>query len=141
METKLTMLAPFFEDPARSLYIRELSRILRINHTTVRQRLNKLVKEGFLVKEETNITSSYKIIVSGMCLNLKLYYNLEKLRLSGIIEELQKQFDFPVISIFGSYAHALDDMESDVDICVISDIKNNFEARNYEKKLNRKVSV
>ncbi|MBI2580817.1 ArsR family transcriptional regulator, partial [Candidatus Woesearchaeota archaeon] len=45
MEVKLTILKPFFEDPNRKFSIRELSRILKINHTTVRQYLNRLVKE------------------------------------------------------------------------------------------------
>ena len=64
METNITILKPFFENPEKEFYIRELSRILKINHTTIRQKLNKLVKEGFLTKEETHLTSSYKMVLS-----------------------------------------------------------------------------
>ena len=55
MERKITILKPFFEDPNRKFSIRELSRILRINHTTVRQYLNKLVKEGFLSSKKEGL--------------------------------------------------------------------------------------
>ncbi len=140
METKITMLSPFFEEPNSEFYIRELSRILKINHTTVRQQLNKLVKEGLLSKGKTKLYLSYKVIISRKYLNLKLFYNLEKLRISGIIEDLQKQYDFPVMVLFGSYAKATDDMNSDIDLCIISDIQKQFHTANYKKILNRKVS-
>jgi len=48
METKLTILGQFFENPNKSFSIRQLSRILKINHTTVRQYLNKMVKDEIL---------------------------------------------------------------------------------------------
>src|SRR3989344_1803659 len=140
MEIKLTILKPFFEEPNRKFSIRELSRILKINHTTVRQYLDKLVKEGFLTSKKEGVYYFYQLLNSKKTLNLKLYYNLEKLRNSNIIEDLEKTYDLPIIILFGSYAHALDDINSDVDICLVSNIGKEFHAEKYEKILNRKVS-
>jgi len=92
VERKLTILKPFFEDPNRKFSIRELSRILKINHTTVRQYLNKLVKEGFLSPKKEGVYLFYHLILSRKTLNLKLYYNLEKVRNSNLIEELEKAY-------------------------------------------------
>ena len=78
---------------------------------------------------------------SKKTLNLKLYYNLEKIRNSNLIEELEKTYDLPVIVLFGSYASAMDDMTSDIDICLISNIEKEFSTEKYEKSLNRKVSI
>ena len=141
MEIKLTILRPFFEDPVNRFSIRELSRILKINHTTVRQYLNLLVKEGYLSLKKERLYSFYQLVLDKKTLNLKLYYNLEKIRESGIIQDLEKVFDLPVIAIFGSYAFAMDDKNSDIDICLISNIEKDFSIEKYEKKLNRKISL
>lgn len=141
MERKLAILKQFFEDPNRKFSIRELSRILNINHTTVRQYLNRLVKEGFLSFKKEGLYSFFKLILDKKTLNLKLYYNLEKIRESKIIEDLEREYNLPVIVLFGSYASAMDDSVSDIDLCLISNIKKDFNPEEYEKKLNRKVSI
>src|SRR3989338_7565852 len=141
MERKLTILNSFFEDPNRKFSIRELSRILRINHTTVRQYLNKLVKEGFLSSKKEGVYSFYQLILARKTLNLKLYYNLEKIRESNIIQDLEKVFDLPIIVLFGSYASAIDDKTSDIDICLVSNVEKEFPTEKYEKGLNRKISL
>ncbi len=132
---------PFFEDPARKFSIRELSRVLRINHTTIRQYLTKLVAQEFLSFKKEGVYSFYQLLLSKKTLNLKLYYNLEKIRESNLIPALERQYDFPIIVLFGSYAFAMDDINSDIDLCLISNIKRDFSTQSYEKKLNRKVSL
>ncbi len=141
MEIKLTILPPFFEDPTRRFSIRELSRILKINHTTVRQCLNKLAKEGFLSLKREGVYSFYQLVLNKKTLNLKLYYNLEKIRKSKLIEDLEKEYDLPALVLFGSYAFAMDDMTSDIDLCVVSNIEKEFPAQKYQRKLNRKISI
>ena len=137
----MTILKPFFEDPNRKFSIRELSRILKINHTTVRQHLNKLAKEDFLSSKKEGLYTFYRLILSKKTLNLRLYYNFEKIRNSNLIEDLEKAYDLPVIVLFGSYASARDDAGSDIDICLISNIKKEFSTEKYEQKLNRKISL
>ncbi len=141
METKLTIMSQFFEDPNRRFHIRELARILKINHTTIRQYLNGLVKENLLVVEKTSIYPLYRILFSRKYINLKLFYNLEKLRKSGILEEMEKNYDLSVIVLFGSYAHSIDYKDSDIDLCIISPIEKEFKVEKYEKILNRKISI
>lgn len=141
MERKITILAPFFEDPYRSFHIRELARILKINHTTVRQYLQKLVREDILKTEKGRIFVIYNSNQSRKYLNLKLFYNLEKIRKSGITETLEKEFDYPTIILFGSYAKAIDDTKSDVDLCIVSEIRKEFDTSQYEKIINREITI
>lgn len=141
METKLTILQPFFEQPSRRFSLRELSRLLKINHTTVRQYLTRLVKEGFLTVKKEGVYSFYLLQVSRKTLNLKLYYNLEKIRTSHLVEDLEKAYDLPVIIVFGSYAKAMDDKTSDIDICLITNIDKEFPTETYYKELQRAVSI
>ena len=141
METKLTIMKHFFEDPNRRYSIRELARILKINHTTIRQHLNKLVKEDYLSTKKQGLYSFYQLLLNKKTLNLKLYHNLEKIRESSLVEDLEKAYDLPVIVLFGSYASAMDGMASDIDICLISNVKKKFPTEKYEKRLNRKISM
>ena len=141
MERKLIILSRFFEDAQRTFNIRELARLIKVNHTTVRQYLSKLVKEGFLIKKKGNIYNSYASDISQKYLNLKLFYNLEKLRKSHLIEFLEKQFDFPTIILFGSYAKARDTKDSDIDIYIISNIKKQINIKSYELELNKEVNL
>ena len=141
METKVTILKSFFEDPNRKFSIRELSRILKINHTTVRQHLNQMVKEGFLSLKKEDVYSFYQLVLAKKTLNLKLYYNLEKIRESNLVQDLEKTFNLPIIVLFGSYAYAMDDKTSDIDICLISNIEKEFSTEKYEKILNKKISI
>ncbi|MEM3374378.1 MAG: nucleotidyltransferase domain-containing protein [Candidatus Woesearchaeota archaeon] len=145
MEKYLTILSPFFENPNEKYSIRELSRLLQINHTTVRQYLEILAKENYLTFKKEGIYIFYNLILSKKTLNLKLYYNLEKLRKSNLVEDLEKFYDYPVIVLFGSYAFAMDDITSDIDICIITNIKKEFIYENnlekYEHIINRKISI
>ncbi len=141
METKITIVKHFFEEPNRKFSIRQLSRITKINHTTVRQYLKKLLKEEFLSSKEEGVYLFYRLIPSDKTMNLKKYYNLEKIRESRIIDDLEKTYDLPTIVLFGSYASATDDITSDMDLCVISNVKKDFDCKIYEKTINRKISI
>ncbi|MBU1051267.1 MAG: winged helix-turn-helix domain-containing protein [Nanoarchaeota archaeon] len=135
------ILKVFFEEPRKAYLIREVARKTGVNHTTVSQYLKNLVKEGILVKEKDGLYGGYRAVLSKKYLNLKLFYNFEKLRKSKLIEELQKFYDFPTIVVFGSYAKAMDDSDSDIDICVLTEIDKEFETGKYEKLLNRKIGL
>jgi len=141
MEIKLTILKQFFENPKRSYHIRELARLTKINHTTVRQYLNRLVKENILDKRKERSNILYASKPSKMYLNLKLFYNLEKIRISNIISDIEKTYEYPVIVLFGSYSKALDDEKSDLDLCLITDITKEFNTESYEKTINRKINI
>ena len=142
METKIAILTPFFENPAESFHIREVAKRTGISHTAVRKHLAALYGEGYLLIKKEKPYNAYKANASSkkFC-NLKLYYNLEKLRESGLIEQLERRYDYPCIVLFGSYAKAYDDEKSDIDICLISEVKKETDVKNYQKILHRPVSM
>jgi len=141
METKITIMRSFFEDPDREFQIRELSRLIKINHITVRKYLNKFVNEGLLIKTKFGHSSFYRAHLSRDYINLKIYYNLNKIWSSGLIEELLSKFEIPTITLFGSYAQADDRKNSDIDLCIISNVKRELDLKKYEKKLKGNISL
>jgi len=150
MEAIISIMRPFFEDPDKEFGIRELSRITGINHTTVRIRLGRMVSEGLLKTRKSGTYKVYVVEFSKQYLNLKLYYNLEKIRKSGIVEFLEREFDYPVLVVFGSYSKSSDSKGSDIDLCLISDSKRSarkellddvFYTNKFGKVLGRGISM
>ncbi len=141
METTIKLLKPFFENPAGEFQIRELSRLLKINHTTIRQHLLRFVKEELIEIKKGKPYDYFKAKINKKFLNLKLFFNLEKLRQSGLIEQIEQDYDCPVVILFGSYASATDDSKSDIDLFVLTEIKKEHNYSKYESKLNRKIAV
>lgn len=135
------ILNQFFENPKESFYIRELSRKLKINHMTVRKYLEIYVKEDYLKKEKDKLYQNYKANINKKFLNKKLFYNLEKIRISKLIEHINQEFDYPQIILFGSYAEAKDDKSSDIDICLITNIKKEVNLKTFQKTLNRNIDL
>jgi len=142
METKIAIMENFFINPGTAYHIREISKLTKINHMTVGKYLKVLKNDAYLIIKESTPYNTYKAdTASKKYVNLKRYYNLEKLRKSEIIDALEKEFDFPVIVLFGSYARAEDDSNSDIDIAIISEAKKEIDISQYEKKLKKKISI
>jgi len=141
MSIELRILSVFFEDPERGFQIREIARMLKINHTTIRQYLNRLVKGRYLKLEERGVYPAYYSDTNRKYTNLKVFYNLEKIRKSGIVEFLEKGYSYPVIVLFGSYAVGMDSKNSDVDIFVLSEINKEISLEDFEKSLGRKINL
>ena len=142
METKIDILEPFFRSPNAQFHIREIAKLTGISHTAVGKYLKRLEKEGFLLIKPTKPYNTFKAnTLSKKYLNLKLYYNLEKIRESGIVEKLEKYYNYPTIVLFGSYVKAIDDENSDVDICVISQVKLQLNLEDYKKLIGRNISL
>jgi predicted nucleotidyltransferase len=141
MEIKITILKPFFENPNENFQIRELSRLLKINHITTRKYLIKLIKDGLIKREKGKPYDYFKAEINKKFLNLKLFFNLEKIRESGLIEQIEKDYDYPIVILFGSYATATDDSDSDIDLFILTEIKKEINYAKFEDKLNRKITM
>ena len=142
METKISILAPFFAYPNANFHIREIAKLTKISHTAVGKHIKQLEKEGYLMMAPTKPYRTYKSNTSSKkYLNLKLYYNLEKIRESGLVENLEKSYEYPIIVLFGSYSKAMDDEGSDVDICIISNVKSQINLEEFKKKIGRDISI
>ncbi|MFW5865579.1 MAG: nucleotidyltransferase domain-containing protein [Nanoarchaeota archaeon] len=111
------------------------------NHMTVRKYLLDYLKKGYVQKDNSGLYPVFKARLTPQFLNLKLYYNLERLRTSSLIDFLNAEFDYPQLVIFGSYAAAHDTSDSDIDICMITDIQKECDLSPYEKYLGRSIDL
>lgn len=142
MKIELAILKPFFARPRKGYFIRELAKEIGINPMSVRRVLLEYTTEGIISKKAAKPYDVFLAnIESRKYLNLKIYYNLELLRESHVIEYLEKTYDYPPIVLFGSFAKGYDDEMSDIDICIVSDVKRQINLEAYERIIGKKISL
>lgn len=141
MFKELNTLKLFFEEPTREFNVREVARILKISPATASKELKKLASRYFLKERQQRNLNLYKAdLDNDSYRDLKVYYNLRKIRDSGLLDALNKFYLKPTIILFGSVASGLDTETSDFDLLVISEKTKDFpEIKKFEKKTNRKL--
>ncbi len=142
METKKIILQEFFVQPRRPFHIRELAQLTKLSHTAVGKNLLELVKDGFIVLKKVTPYDKYVANqASWKFCHSKTSSTIEQIHESGLLEHLEKEFEFPALVLFGSASKGLDDEKSDIDICIISSLTRLPDLARYEKKLHRPVSL
>ena len=133
----------FFEEPSREFNVREVARLLKISPATASKKLKSLVKEGVLKERKERILNLYKAnLEDELYRDLKIFYNMRKLKESGLVDALNKFYLKPTIVMFGSCAYGIDTETSDFDLLIISEKTKEFpEVKKFEKKLNRKLQL
>jgi len=143
MFKELNTLKIFFESPTKDFNVREVARILKTTPVTASTRLSAFSKEGFLKQRKERNFIFYKAnIENEIYTDAKVFYNIKKIKESGLIEELNKFYLKPTIVLFGSCSNGLDVEDSDIDLLIISEKKSNFsQIKKYKKKLNRDIQL
>lgn len=133
----------FFEEPTKEINVREVARLLEISPPTASKKLKKFAKDDLLIERKEKGFNLYKAdLDSDGYRDLKVYYNIRKVKECGLFDSLNKFYLKPTIVLFGSAAHGLDIENSDFDILIISEKKKQFpEIKKYEKKINRKLQI
>lgn len=143
MFKELNTLKIFLEEPARKFNVREVARLLKITPATASKQLKYFAKKGVLKYEKERIFDLYSAdIESTTYRDLKLYYNITKIRNSGILEALDKFYLKPTVIFFGSGTTGHDTKNSDFDFVVISENKKDFPRKaEFEKKMQRTLQI
>lgn len=138
MLKEFTILKVFFEDPYRVYSAREIAKIVDSNHVTVSKSLQKI---DYIERKENGPFLGFKAILNDEFLRLRFIYNYQKLFDSGMIDYIKKEYDEPIIILFGSYLTATNTKDSDIDILIISDIKEMKSFQKYEKYFGKEVQI
>jgi len=132
----------FFDGPNVRLHIREVARRSGLSPFGAMKILESLEKEGLLIKEPTPVVVEYRgNYQNDRFLALKRSSNLYSLYATGLVPWLIDFYKVPeCICIFGSYAKGEDIKESDIDLAIVTGIKDQPNLGAYEEKLKRKIS-
>ncbi|MDO9097318.1 MAG: nucleotidyltransferase domain-containing protein [Candidatus Methanoperedens sp.] len=143
MFRELNTMKIFFDSPTKEFNVREAARILKIAPATASKELKNLVKLGLLKGRKERILNLYKAnIENGLYRDLKVFYNIRKIKDSMLLDSLNRYYLKPAIVLFGSASCGIDTETSDFDILVVSERKKDFpEKEKFEKKLKRKLQL
>lgn len=133
----------FMEEPQRQYNVREVARLTGLTPTTSSKYLRKLLKDGFLIKKKNRNMLLYSAHTESQSFrDFKIYYNIKKIRYSGLIEFIEKELNYPeAIILFGSYAKGENAKNSDIDLFILSESKKVLDLTFFEKKLKAEIQT
>jgi len=133
----------FLREPEREFYVREIAKLVGKSPTTVSKYLKEYEKKGILKSEEKFNHLLFRAnSESSKFKQMKVNYNIELLRNSGMVDFLGEKFNTPsAIVLFGSFARGEDREKSDVDILVVSSKKGSIDLKKYEKKIGNEIQL
>ena len=133
----------FIKEPEREFHVREVAELIKKSPTTASKYLLECKKKGLLLSRKKLNHLLYKANNENVYFkDIKRKHNISKLRDSGLIEYLSKQFNHPeAIILFGSYAKAEDIPTSDIDVVVISPVKRELNLARFEKALGHPIQL
>ncbi len=119
-ETYQKVMLWFFSYPNKEPGLNDLADAIKSSKKSVARAVEKLVREGFLIK--TEIGNSWRISCSQRHIynySRKVAFNLSQIYELGVISQVHKVAANPLaIVLFGSYRKGDDTEKSDIDIAV-----------------------
>lgn len=117
----LRALAWFFENPKQEVYMRELSRKLKMVPSTVLAACTMLEGEGLILRRAEKNSTFFKAEKNPQFKAMKIAYTVGKICDAKIIEMVsEKSSGLSSILLFGSAARGEDGPESDYDFVIIA---------------------
>ncbi len=143
MDEKDKILEYFFEEPEREFHVRELAKLRKKSPTTISKYLNELKKEGILASERRLNHLLFKANpTSCQFKDSKLFYNIKKIKESGILYYLNEELNHPqAIILFGSFAKSENIKRSDIDLFIVTQTKKDLDLKEFEKKLGHEIQL
>ena len=131
----------FFENPTKEHHIRGTATALNIPKTTVSYQFNNLLKEKIIIKETNGIFPSFKANETS---EIYRFYKreefLKKLIQIKLLDYLEEEFNPKCIMLFGSFAKAEYDKNSDIDLFVQAK-ESKYDLEKFERKLKHKINI
>lgn len=142
MFKELNNLKPFFEDNYRRISVREYARIIKISPATASKLLEQYNADKLLNKEQDRIyTYYYANSENALFVQLSRIYWHQIFDKIGLIRYLEKEFANPIVVLFGSFAKAEINPNSDIDIAIFTNSKKKLNLEKFQKILKREIQT
>lgn len=131
----------FFKYPTAEFQIRGVAKLLKIPKSSANYRMAQLLKQGIIQKINKGVFPSF-IANSGSekYRFYKLQNALEEIIDSGLLDYLEEETNPRCVILFGSFAKAEYDADSDIDIFIQATEKT-INLAKYEKKLKHTINI
>lgn len=132
----------FLENPYGEVYLREISKKLKLSVGATKRYADVLVKEQVLVESKrANLRYLRANTENLFYKNLKKSKSVKKILDSEILESIiNESINVSSIVLFGSTSKGEDSPESDIDLLVIGK-KREFSEKGFEKKIKKEIQI
>lgn len=135
----------FYINPEKEHYLMDISRKIKLAHTSVKKNLDTLIKlrlitETFEKKGKRRFPIYKANINNYLFKKNKSIYNLNSILNSNLIKFLEEKLLPKSIILFGSYVRGEDTKDSDIDL-FIECKQEELNLEKFENKLNRKIQL
>ncbi|MFH0876437.1 MAG: nucleotidyltransferase domain-containing protein [archaeon] len=135
----------FFINPTKKHYLMDISRSIGLAHTSVKNNLEKLVKNGLLIESvEKKGDRKFPLYTANLdnktFKKYKTIHNISVIFQSKLIEFIEEKLMPKSIVLFGSFQRGEDIEKSDIDLFVECK-KEELDISSFEKKLGRKIEL
>ena len=143
MFKELNILRTFFEFPSKEYNVRDIARILKIAPATASKELKQLAKKVILKRRVYKNFNFYQAnLDNDLYRDLKIFYNIRRIKESGLLDALNIFYLKPTVILFGSASFGMNNETSDFDILVVSENTREFsDLKKYDKILNNKIQL
>lgn len=131
----------FVENPYEKIHLREFSRKMDLSLNSVQRFLKVFLKKGWIKEERVaNLRYFYANLDSIVFRQIKITFSLDKIKESGLIEFLERDFDSVVL--YGSVAKGLDESKSDLDlVCIGKEKSGRKDIYKFSKRIGKEISI
>lgn len=154
---ELDIISLYLSDYNRKIHLREIARLLNANHRTIALTLQKLERKNIMSSEVIgknkfyslnldNISTKEYITCTESVQKMKLlekYFIFKKL-VTQLSASLESNTITPSIILFGSYAKGTGEKESDIDLLLFKDKKENeltIKIKEFAKQYNKTIQI
>jgi predicted nucleotidyltransferase len=131
----------FLENPSVDFQVRGIAKFLNIPKSSVSYQILSLVKKGIVMRKNTGVFPCYAAnAVSEKYRFYKQQDAIERIIDSGLLDYLEKETNPRCIVLFGSFAKAEYDADSDIDIFIQAGEKT-LDLAKFEKKLKHPINI
>jgi len=137
-----------FNYPNRTFHLREIAKETGLSTTAVKGEhfLEDLNWFGIIKVEKTDLTTNIKANTESDAYTFyKKIFNLYRLERYGFLLELKDKFEPETMVLFGSFAKGEDIEESDIDLLIITNYKEEIDIGDFSdfwgKMLKRKIDL
>jgi len=141
-DVKERVLNLFFDNPGGKFHIREVASLTGTAPRTAKKYLENLREKKMLSLKKGKLYDSYSADIDSVVFrDAKFLYNVKNIRDSGIVEFLERKFNYPAIVLYGSASRGEDVENSDIDMFVIAKKCENTDMERFGNEMKRKIHL
>ncbi len=132
----------FFDSPRRKYHIREVASLVGVAPRTAKRYLENMREMKLLSLSKDKLYDSYVADIESVDFkNSKVFYVMKKIRDSGLVDFIERKFNYPAIILYGSASRGEDVENSDIDIFVVAKKCEDVNVDKFSQFIGREMHV